>query len=229
MAKQNIVSPEQETLGAAMNKTELFLEKNGKNVTYVLLALVILGALVYGYRSLIVQPRADKAAAMIAEAQNRFEADPADYTLALEGDDNGAGFLDVIRQYGSTPSGNLAKHYAGLCYLHTGDLDQAAKYLADYSAVKGLPGALINVQNLGLQGDIAVEQDDFAKALKFYDKAIAAAKNDFTAPMYLRKAGLAAQALGNKELAESYFRRILDFYPASSEAREIEKYIGTNY
>ena len=53
---------------------------------------------------------------MIAEAQYRFEDQNADYALALEGDANGAGFLEVIEKYGSTPSGNLAKHYAGVCY-----------------------------------------------------------------------------------------------------------------
>ena len=67
--------------------------------------------------------------------------------LALLGDANGAGFLDVVDKYGSTPSGNLAKHYAGICYLRTGDLENAAKYLAKFSHLKGIPGALINAQN----------------------------------------------------------------------------------
>ena len=71
MAKQNVA--EQETLGEAMNKTELFFERNGRTMSYVFLGLLVLAALVFGYRSLILQPRAPKAAEMIAEAQNRFE------------------------------------------------------------------------------------------------------------------------------------------------------------
>ena len=162
MAKQHVA--EQETLGEAMNKTEFFFEKNGRMLSYVFLGLLVLAALVFGYRALIVSPRAEKAAEMIAEAQYRFEDQNADYALALEGDANGAGFLEVIEKYGSTPSGNLAKHYAGICYLKAGDLENAAKFLARYSPVKGIPGALINAQNYGLQGDIAVEQKDYAKA-----------------------------------------------------------------
>ena len=135
MAKKNVAEPE--TLGEAMNKTELFFEKNGRMMSYIFLGLLILAALIFGYRSLIVQPRAEKAAEMIAEAQNRFDSETPDFELALLGDANGAGFLDVIEQYGSTPSGNLAKHYAGICYLRTGDLENAAKYLAKYSPVKG--------------------------------------------------------------------------------------------
>ena len=176
MAKQHVA--EQETLGEAMNKTEFFFEKNGRMLSYVFLGLLVLAALVFGYRALIVSPRAEKAAEMIAEAQYRFEDQNADYALALEGDANGAGFLEVIEKYGSTPSGNLAKHYAGICYLKAGDLENAAKFLARYSPVKGIPGALINAQNYGLQGDIAVEQKDYAKAVKFYDKAVAAADNN---------------------------------------------------
>ena len=57
-----------------------------------------------------------EAAALIAEAQNRFEQETPDYELALLGDDSGAGFLEVIERYGATPAGNLAKHYAGICY-----------------------------------------------------------------------------------------------------------------
>ena len=225
MAKQQ--AAEQETLGQAMNKTELFLENNGRKLSYVLLALLAIGLLIYGYRALIMQPRAEKAAEMIAQAQERFEAENPDYTLALEGDANGAGFLEVIEQYGSTPAGNLAKHYAGICYLQTGDLEQAAAYLAKYSAVKGLPGALINAQNYGLQGDVAVEQGDYARALKFYEKAVKAADNNLTAPMYLRKAGLAARANGDAKQAVVYFERILNDYPASADARDAEKLLGT--
>ena len=135
MAKQNVA--EQETLGEAMNKTELFFERNGRTMSYVFLGLLVLAALVFGYRSLILQPRATKAAEMIAEAQNRFEGENPDFETALLGDDNAAGFLDVIEKYGSTPSGNLAKHYAGICYLRTGDLENAAKYLAKFSQLKG--------------------------------------------------------------------------------------------
>lgn len=226
MAKQNIAEPE--ALGEAMNKTERFFEENGRKMSYIFLGLLALAAVIYGYRALVSQPRAQKAAELIAEAQARFDAQTPDYVLALNGDDNGAGFLDVIEQYGSTPSGNLAKHCAGICYLKLGDLENAAAYLSKYAPVKGLPGAIVNAQNLGLQGDIAFEQGDKAAAVKFYEKAVAAADNNYTAPLYLRKAGIAEQAQGRAKQAEAYFQRILTEYPASSEAREAEKLIGSN-
>lgn len=224
MAKQQVA--EQETLGEAMNKTELFFEQNGRTIGYIFLGLLILAALIFGYRALISQPRIEKAAEMIAEAQYRFEGETPDFELALLGDANGAGFLDVIEKYGSTPSGNLARHYAGICYLRQGDLENAAKYLAKFSPVKGLPGALVNAQNYGLQGDIAVEQHNYAAAVKFYEKAVKAADNNLTAPQYLIKAGLAEQALGNAEKAAAFYEQVLTSYPASMEARNVEKLLG---
>ena len=70
MAKQHVA--EQETLGEAMNKTEFFFEKNGRMLSYVFLGLLVLAALVFGYRALIVSPRAEKAAGMIASTVSRI-------------------------------------------------------------------------------------------------------------------------------------------------------------
>ena len=58
MAKQQ-AAEQQETLGQAMNRTELFLENNGRKMSYVLLALLVVGLLIYGYRALIIsrEPR----------------------------------------------------------------------------------------------------------------------------------------------------------------------------
>ena len=52
--------------------------------------------------------------------------------------------------------------------------------------------------------------------------------NQMTAPLYLRKAGLAAKAMGDDALSTAYYQRILDTYPATPEAREAEKLIGAN-
>lgn len=228
MAKEKILKPEEETLGVAMSKTESFLEQHSKSATYCIIALLVLGAAIFGYKKLVAEPRIEKAAELMMQAENRFGEENPDFELALNGDANGAGFLEVVEQYGSTPSGNLAKHCAGICYYKLGDLENAAAYLKQYKAVKGLPGAIVNAQNLGLQGDIALEQGNYSAAANLYKKAVAAADNNYTTPLYLRKAGIAEQLQGNKEAANAYFQQILTSYPASMEAREAEKLIGAN-
>jgi len=228
MAKiQNAANSTEESIGIAMSRTELFFEKNGKALTLGLIVLVLLGGLWVGYRNLVSKPRHEKAAELLAQAQNKFEADDADYTVALNGDDNGAGFLEVIERYGSTPAGNLAKHYAGICYLKEGDLKNAAAYLAKYTPVKGIPGSVVNAQNYGLQGDIAVDEGNYKEAVKFFEKAVEAADNNATAPIFLMKAGRAYKALGDTAKAKECFERIATAYPSSFEARDIEKYINS--
>lgn len=227
MAKEKITKPEEETMRVAMSKTESFLEQHAKSVTYVLIGLIVLAGCIFGYKKLVVEPRMEKASVMMLEAENRLGAENPDFQLALEGDEDGAGFLDVIEQYGSTPSGNIAYHCAGICYLRLGDLENAAKYLAKYNAVKGLPGSIINAQNLGLRGDVAFEQGDYAAASNLYLKAVKAAENDYTTPLYLRKAGLSEAVQGNNAKAQEYYQQILSNYPRSAEARTAEKLMGS--
>ena len=220
MAKQQA---EQEALGEAMNKTELFFEKNGRKLSYLFIVLLIIAGGVFAFRSLVMQPKEDRASEMIAGAQNRFEAENPDFELALNGDAEAAGFLAVIDEYGSTEAGNLAKHYAGICYLNMGDFENAAKYLAMYSAVDGIPGAIVNAQNLGLQGDAAVELQKYADAVNFYKKAAAISDNNLTAPLYLRKVAQVELKQGNAEAAKALLQNIMDNHAQSMEAREAEK------
>ena len=63
MTKQN----EQEALGTAMNKTEMFFEKNSKSMIIALLALFVLAAAIFGYRQLISQPRERKSRGLTQE------------------------------------------------------------------------------------------------------------------------------------------------------------------
>lgn len=208
----------------ALSQTEAFFEKNWKIITYAIAAIVVIVGGYFAYQGLYTAPRAKKAAAMIFAAEQLFGQQ--EYQTALEGDGNTPGFLEVIEKYGSTPQGNIAKHYAGICYLKTGDLDNALAYLAKYKAVKGIPSQIINAQNIGLQGDVYVQKGDLNKAVELYSKAVKISDNDFTAPYYLKKLGMAYMAAGNGAAAIEAYKTISDKYPSSMEARDIDKYIG---
>jgi tetratricopeptide (TPR) repeat protein len=148
------------------------------------------------------------------------------FEVALSGDGNNPGFLDVIGKYGSTAQGNVAKHYAGICYLKLGDVDAALEYLAKYKVVKGLPAQIINAQNIGLQGDIYADKGDYEKAVALYKKAVEISDNSFTAPIYLKKEGLAYDKLGKTAEAIAALQKIVDLYPASMEAQDAFKFMG---
>ncbi len=56
-------------------------------------------------------------------AEYYFEKDSVD--LALFGDGESYGFMDIIDDYGSTSAGNLAKYYSGICYYNKGEYEDA--------------------------------------------------------------------------------------------------------
>ena len=225
MAK--IQNQQEAAVAEAVSKTEQFFQQNGKKVVLAVIAVVALAVAGYLYKSLVIDANAEKASELIIEAQNRFGVETPDFALALNGDENGAGFLDVVEQYGSTASGNIAKHYAGICYLRLGDLENADKYLAMYKPVNKLGAEVVNAQNLGLRGDIAVENGDYEAAVALYKKAVAASANIYTAPLYLYKQIVVYAALGNKAEAQKCFDTIQAKYPVSAELREAEKVLGS--
>ena len=214
MAKE-AVSPEEQALENAKNRTESFFENNSKTVIVALIAIFVLAVAIFGYRKLIVEPRMEKA-----EEQN------PDYALALNGDQSAPGFAEVVETYGGTPAGNLARYYAAACCMHLGDMAQAEQYIAKFKHVKGEPGAIINAMAEGLKGDIAVDNCDYAKAAALFEKAVKVSDNVFTAPMYLRKAALAYKAAGDEAKANACFETIRTKYPSSIDARDAEKYLA---
>ena len=224
MAKE-VVTPQDEMLAAAQTQGENFFEKNSKMVVVAIVVIFALAAAIFGYKKVIVEPRMTKAQEMLFEAQYKFESQNADYALALNGDENTPGFAQVVEKYGNTPAGNLARMYAAACSLRLGELDQAQSYINAYKNVKGVPGEIINAMAAGIKGDIAVEKGDNAGAAKLFEQAAKVSENDFTTPMYLRKAALAYKAMGDEAKAEELMKVINEQYPASYDAREAIKLV----
>lgn len=208
----------------AISRSENFIEKNGKNMLIALCVIVVLIGAYFAYTHLYKVPQENKAAKIVYVAQQFFAQ--GEFEKALNGDGNNAGFLEVIKQYGSTSTGNISNHYAGICYLKAGDFKKAIESLEKYTSVKGTAASVINAQNKGLIGDAYSELKDNAKAVSFYEKAIAESDNDLTAPYYLMKAGCVYEAMGNNTKALECYEKIKTTYFQSLEAREIDKYIG---
>ena len=225
MAKE-VVTPQDEMLAAAQTQGENFFEKNSKMVVVAIVVIFAIAAAIFGYKKFVREPQLNKAQEMLYEAQYRFEQQNADYALALNGDENAPGFAAVAEQYANTPAGNLAQIYAAACALRLGELEQAEAYVAKYSKVKGLAGAMINAMAEGIKGDIAVEKGDYAAAAKNFEAAANISDNDFTAPMYWRKAAQAYRKVGDNASSDKCLNVIKNKYPGSSDAREAEKFIN---
>ncbi len=208
----------------ALSATEKFFEKYGKAIVITLVVLLVVAVGGFSIKHYVLDKNEVAAQELIVAAQGHLNGQNPDYKLALEGDENGAGFLDVIEQYGSTDAGNIANHYAGVCYLHLGDLENAAKYLKEYDSVRGsILAEIINAQNLGLQGDVAVELGKYEEAAELFGEAVEASHNDYTTPYYLYKQALALQAAGKVAEAKECCKALLKSFPNTLEAREADK------
>lgn len=206
----------------ALGKTEAWFEKNWKTIAVAVAVVLVVASGIYAYEGLYKVPKGRKAAAAMFVAQQLFAAE--DYATALSGDGNNLGFAEVADIYGGTREARLAAHYAGICHLKGGDLDAALEYLGRYKSMRGVPNAIINAQNEGLKGDIYVQKGDYASATLHLRKAVDAADNILTTPLYLKKLGLALEATGDYAGAVAAYRRISESYPMSLEARDIEKF-----
>ena len=216
------------TLDEKASKTEEWAIKNQKYIFIIvgLAAVIVLGYL--GYNKFIAEPKASEAMNEMYTAQKYFdqavngtEKDSL-YTLVLNGGEGKFGMLDIINEYKGTPAGNLAYYYAGMAYLNLRDYPNAITYLEDFSSEDIILSAIAK----GGIGDAFAQLNQPENALEYYEKAIAVSDNEFTAPMYLFKAGNIALDLGENEKALKYFKRIKDEFSASTEATNIDVFIG---
>jgi len=94
-----------------------FIEDNQKLIVNVILGIAALVVLFLGYKYLYQAPKEKAAVNAMYKAEEQFARDS--FALALENPGGGFdGFLGIIDNYGGTKTGNLAKYYAGICYLN---------------------------------------------------------------------------------------------------------------
>jgi tetratricopeptide (TPR) repeat protein len=164
--------------------------------------------------------RNDEAQSQMYQAQRYLETDSIN--LALNGDGNYLGFIDIAQEYKFTNAGNLARYGAGICYLHLGKYDEAIDFLNKYSKKDKVIGSIA----IGATGDAYVELGDTRKGISKYLEAAEFADNSFNSPLFLMKAAELYELDGNYTDALKLYERIRDEYPGSTEGSSIEKYIA---
>jgi TolA-binding protein len=140
--------------------------------------------------------------------------------LALNGDGNSAGFLEIAKKYGNTEAGNLANFYAGVIYLRQGAYPAAIAYLDDFSA----SDFLVQARAYSLVGDAHMEQEKYEEAVKHYLKAANYRPNKQFSPRYLMKAALAYEKLNNKAEAIKIYTRVIDEFWDAPEVQNAKKH-----
>ena len=220
MANKNKTEDQFAQIEETLSKTEQFIEENQKSLMTIIGAIVGVVALFSVYQNFYIEPMEKEAQAEMYMAELYFQKDS--FNLALNGDGQYLGFLDIANDYSSTNVGQLANYYSGLSYLNTADYDKAIEYLDDFSS----DDIILSSLALGCMGDAYMELGDTDAALNAYADAVNNSANDFTAPRYMMKQAMIYTSIGDNNKALDLFKAIQSDYKTSREANGIEKYIA---
>ncbi|NLB26251.1 MAG: tetratricopeptide repeat protein [Bacteroidales bacterium] len=208
-------------LETVLTKTEQFIEENQKPISYVIGAIILIVMGYLAFNKFYLQPREKEAQSQMFMAENYFEKDS--FNLAINGDGNYLGFLDIIDDYTMTKSANLAKYYTGISFLHLGQYEEAFDYLNDFKTKDLLLATVAE----GAKGDAKLEQGKEKEALNYYKKAYSLNNNEFTNPVFMMKAARLLESMEDLSGALVIYKEIKEKYPQSPEGQNIDKYIAT--
>ena len=209
-----------ESVENALSKTEHYIEENQKSLTIIVLAIIIIVGGYLGYKRFVVTPKENEAKSQMWMAEQYFARDS--FNLALLGDGNYLGFIDIIDEYSITKSANLAYYYCGISYLRLGQYEDAIEYLKQFES----DDKMIAPIAYGAIGDAYMESDNIDDALVFYKKAANVSENNFTTPIYLMKVGFVHEQNKEYKKALEVYKRIEKDFPNTTEGQQISKYIG---
>ena len=220
MAKNKKASNEAIGLDVQLSKSEAFIEKHLKLILAILAVIIIVVSGIFLYRHYKANQTAEANEA-IAASQNAFGMEQ--YEQALNGDGvQEKGFLKIIDEYSGTSTANLAKAYAGLCYLNLDKLDEAIKMLESFDPQDD---QMISPSAIAALGNCYVKKGDNQKGAETLVKAANKANNDAVSPVFLLQAGEVYEELGNTDKALELYKEIKDKYFRSPLSAEIDKYI----
>ena len=199
---------------------ESFVQKNLKKIAIcvaVLIVAIIAAILINNF----LERRNQKAAEAMFPCEQLFQQGQFEKALAGDGQQV-LGFAEVVKKYGRTKSGNLAKLYAGLASAQTGKYEDAEKYLKDFDTKKD---AMISPAALGALGNVYAQLGQNDKAVETLKKAAKKADNNVLSPVYLVQAAELLEADGKTDEALKLYEEVKASYRASQQGQEIDKYI----
>lgn len=226
MAKKTIkpgATQQVETL--SQNEAFILKYRNAIIAAVAIIVLAIVGGIYWNEHKTKLQAQASTAMSKAQEAfaqalqTNTSEA----FELALKGDSLGrAGFLAIADDYSSTKAGNLANLYAGLCYAHMGQMEDAANYLEKYD-MKG--DQMVSPAVMGTLGNVYAGLGQIDKAVSTLKKAAEKADNNALSPQFLIQAGELLESQGKKAEALTLYQQVKDKYFESPLFQTIDEYI----
>jgi len=171
--------------------------------------LLVLGYFVY-YQMFFV-PANEKSKDAYWEGLNYAKADSVD--IAIDE------FRSAVKKYDGKIGGEVSQ------FLYARQLMNKGEFKKAYDELDGVDveDTYVSVLRVGLQGDCQSEMKKYAEASATYEEAANMLDNDFTTPLYLKKAASCAEELKDFKKATEYYQRIMDDYQQFSIQYDVER------
>ncbi len=216
----------QDPILTSIGQAKTFYELNKKYISYATVALAVAILALFAYLNNRRQ-NDEKAATELGRVYKIYDAgvnDKAQYTIAINGvrERGIMGLKEIVDNYGSTSSGEMARLYLANAYYNLGQYDEAMKNYDKFSSSDNLLNASATA---GIAGCYEA-RNDMADAARRYEEAasISGASASVTAE-YVNDAARDYGLAGQKEKAVELFKRLKKEFPTSTYARDADRYI----
>jgi predicted negative regulator of RcsB-dependent stress response len=207
-----------------------FWTRYNKPVIIVCAVIILVAGGYLGYKKFYKDPNEEKASDALFKAEsyqrNALLSPNPDSLIkfALNGDGANIGFLRVMSKYKGTDAANLAKLYAGECYLILNDNANAVKYLKDFST----GSKFFQARAYKLLGDAYADLGKNKDALDNYKKAANEFKEDEdnSSEALFLAAYLAQTKMNDTKQAIELFKELKEKFPNTQRGSEADKYLA---
>ena len=150
--------------------------------------------------------------------------DQGQYQIAINGapQENIRGLEQIVSDYGSTPTGQIARLYLANCYFSLSQYDKALELYRD-----------TDVSDKSLMASVyagiaacEVEKGNTAEGARMFEKAAGNDSREMNAAEYLYRAAGSYLQAGEKEKASELLERLKKDFPQSTYAREADRLVA---
>lgn len=221
MSEKKIVTQGLEGGDATVAKAKDFWSRYNKPIMIICAVVILLGGGWLVYKNFFKAPKEMKASEAMFKAEEYYRMDSVN--LALNGDGQAMGFLRIISRYGGTDAGNMARFYAGSCYIKLGDNQNAVKHLKEFST----SSKQIQQRAYKLLGDAYADLGQNQNALDNYKKAARHFEQDKanSAEALFMAAYFADRVMNNSKEAIELYKEVKEKY-SQFKGHEADLYLA---